>query len=276
MSSYSSSSLDWNLHDLELLKAADISMAMEPTMSSFSPSDSDLSTGYLQDVLNIEWRSPCKRRKLSQQSHDDDQIMSIDYVLQNYWAWDCTSNPTVDFGIDCLGNLNNMISAQPDENLNYSSMSSVSDEENTLPETKAPEEAVSASETSNNSTNSASSCKELFKTNSNISKQSLISRNPLSTSGDRCRRRKKLGKGVVYPFAVVKPGGFEGDVTLDDINERILMPPTRPVRHPVGDFACHPWVSSPNGPGLSGKAVVAFTRIQTQGRGTITIIRTRG
>lgn len=83
------------------------------------------------------------------------------------------------------------------------------------------------------------------------------------------------GKRVAYPFAVVKPGGLEGDVTLNDINERILMRPTRPVRHPVGKFACHPFVSG-DGPGLSGKAVVALTRIQTQGRGTVTIIRTRG
>ncbi|GAU13788.1 hypothetical protein TSUD_82970 [Trifolium subterraneum] len=81
---------------------------------------------------------------------------------------------------------------------------------------------------------------------------------------------------VVYPFALVKPGGEEGDVTLNDINERILMAPTRPVRHPVGDFACRPCVSA-TGPGLSGKAVVALTRIHTQGRrGTITIIRTKG
>lgn len=83
-------------------------------------------------------------------------------------------------------------------------------------------------------------------------------------------------KGLVYPFALVKPGAEEGEVTLNDINERILMPPTRPVRHPVGDFACRPCVSRPYGPGLSGKAVVALTRIHTQGRGTITIIRTKG
>lgn len=83
-------------------------------------------------------------------------------------------------------------------------------------------------------------------------------------------------KKVVYPFAVVKPGGREGDVTLNDINERILMPPTRPVRHPVGAFACRPNCVSPHGPGLSGKAVVALTKIQTRGRGTITIIRTKG
>lgn len=80
---------------------------------------------------------------------------------------------------------------------------------------------------------------------------------------------------MVYPFGLVKPGGEEGDITLQDINKRILMPPTRPLKHPVGDFACRPAVS-PDGPGLSGKAVVALTRIHTQGRGTITIIRTKG
>ena len=79
----------------------------------------------------------------------------------------------------------------------------------------------------------------------------------------------------MYPFEVLKPVGLEGDVTLADINERILMRPTRPVKHPVGEFAFGPCVST-NGPGLSGKAVVGLTRIQTQGRGTITIIRTRG
>ncbi|XP_076953605.1 uncharacterized protein LOC143627730 [Bidens hawaiensis] len=86
--------------------------------------------------------------------------------------------------------------------------------------------------------------------------------------------KKKLLTRVVYPFALVKPGGFKRDMTLNDINERILMPPTRPIRHPVGDFACRPLVSL-DGPGLSGKVVVALTRIQTHGRGTITIIRTK-
>lgn len=88
-------------------------------------------------------------------------------------------------------------------------------------------------------------------------------------------RKNRVIKRLVYPFALVKPGGTEGDITLNDINKRILMPPTRPVRHPVGDFACRPTCQSPDGPGLSGKAVVALTRIHTQGRGTITIIRTK-
>ncbi|XP_042495575.1 protein XRI1-like isoform X2 [Macadamia integrifolia] len=82
-------------------------------------------------------------------------------------------------------------------------------------------------------------------------------------------------KKVVYPFEMVKPGSNEGDVTLNDINKRMLMRPTRPVMHPVGDFACRPCVTA-SGLGLSGKAVVALTRIRTRGSGTVTIIRTRG
>uniref|UniRef100_M8BQ74 Protein XRI1 n=1 Tax=Aegilops tauschii TaxID=37682 RepID=M8BQ74_AEGTA len=85
-------------------------------------------------------------------------------------------------------------------------------------------------------------------------------------------RRKE---GVLYPFAVVKPLVLDGD-TLNDVNRRILKRPARPVRHPVGQFACGPAVSSPHGPGLSGKAVVSLTKIRTGGKGTITIIRTRG
>lgn len=87
--------------------------------------------------------------------------------------------------------------------------------------------------------------------------------------------KKRVKKRVVYPFALIKPGGTDGDMTINDINERMLMAPTRPVRHPVGDFACRPCVSAA-GPGLSGKSVVALTRIHTQGRGSITIIRTTG
>ncbi|KAL6505912.1 hypothetical protein OROHE_023291 [Orobanche hederae] len=91
----------------------------------------------------------------------------------------------------------------------------------------------------------------------------------------QCTPEKKNVYRVDPILSSVKPGGYEGDMTLNDINERILMPPMRSVSHPVGDFACRPLVS-PYGPGLSGKAVVAFTRIHTQGRGTITIVRTRG
>ena len=84
------------------------------------------------------------------------------------------------------------------------------------------------------------------------------------------------GDGVLYPFAVVKPLVLDDGGTLSDVNRRILKRPARPVRHPVGQFACGPVVSSANGPGLSGKAVVSLTKIRTGGKGTITIIRTRG
>ncbi|KAF9623416.1 hypothetical protein IFM89_003000 [Coptis chinensis] len=82
-------------------------------------------------------------------------------------------------------------------------------------------------------------------------------------------------KKVAYPFEMVKPGGLKGEVTLNEINERIMMRPTRTIRHPVGDLACNPRVLA-RGFGPSGKAVVAVTRIHTQGRGTVTIIKTRG
>ncbi|KAL6846236.1 hypothetical protein ACP4OV_023684 [Aristida adscensionis] len=80
---------------------------------------------------------------------------------------------------------------------------------------------------------------------------------------------------VVCPFALLKPDGLDGGATLADINARILMRPSRPVRHPVGEFACAPRVSAA-APGISGKAVSSFTRLHTPGRGTITIVRTRG
>lgn len=82
-------------------------------------------------------------------------------------------------------------------------------------------------------------------------------------------------KKIAYPFDVVKPGGVEGDVTLKDINHRILMRPKKPIPHPVGDYAAHPCASPASGFGISGKSVVALTKIHTQGGGTITIIRTK-
>ncbi|KAL5206301.1 hypothetical protein ABZP36_034510 [Zizania latifolia] len=88
-----------------------------------------------------------------------------------------------------------------------------------------------------------------------------------AASGSACR--------VVCPFELLKPDGLDGGATLADINARILTRPARPVRHPVGEFACAPRVSADK-PGLSGKTVSGFTRLHTPGRGTITIIRTRG
>ena len=89
------------------------------------------------------------------------------------------------------------------------------------------------------------------------------------------RTAEERGRRVVYPFAVVRAGWIDGGATLEDINRRLLMRPSRPIRHPVGEFASLPCVSG-CGPGLSGKAVVGLTRIFTRGNGTITIIRTMG
>ncbi|KAK6912326.1 hypothetical protein RJ641_021927 [Dillenia turbinata] len=94
-----------------------------------------------------------------------------------------------------------------------------------------------------------------------------------ATAVAECFSRAK--KKIAYPFDVVKPGGFKGDVTLDDINRRMLKRPTKPVRHPVGEFATNQTTFA-SGLGMSGKTVVALTKIQTPGRGTITIIRTKG
>ncbi|CAM0943825.1 unnamed protein product [Alopecurus aequalis] len=98
---------------------------------------------------------------------------------------------------------------------------------------------------------------------------------PASSSSSSSLQLAGKRDGVLYPFAVVKPLVLDGS-TLSDVNRRILKRPARPVRHPVGQFACNPVVSSAHGPGLSGKAVVSLTKIRTGGKGTITIIRTRG
>ncbi|VAH16991.1 uncharacterized protein LOC119305273 isoform X2 [Triticum dicoccoides] len=97
--------------------------------------------------------------------------------------------------------------------------------------------------------------------------------------GGSGKRRRKSGLTVVRPFSVVKPGprGVDGVETLADINERILTPSARPVRHPVGEFACAPRASAGGDrPAPSGKAVTGFTRLHTARKGTITVIRSSG
>ncbi|XP_010527838.1 PREDICTED: protein XRI1 [Tarenaya hassleriana] len=200
---------------------------------------SDVSTGYLEDAL-IEFSERHKRRRLS--FCVDDQAKFLDDISQNNWGlsgnYSCmNSQLAADEHKSGMGNVEEAFSDVIFESPNSSSSSDRSVQEKSPVYPKVSPEPTS-SYTGNN-------------------------------------EHKKTKKRVVYPFALVKPGGGEDDVTLNDINERILMPPTRPVRHPVGDFAYRPCVSA-HGPGLSGKAVVALTRIQTQGRGTITIIRTKG
>ncbi|PIA63786.1 hypothetical protein AQUCO_00201249v1 [Aquilegia coerulea] len=228
---------------------ADMSTVMETIQPFFSPSidfncNYNSSTGYLEDAL-LEWNNQCKRRRLL--LDDQDQPVTSEDLPQNH---NCLSETTKSSSIPAV--------FTADEGYTNFSSSSNSSEEDIKP----------AEEESDTINSFSSSYTELFK----MTDIRIASDPP---PGDHRRiHRKKLGKGVVYPFAVVKPGGFEGDVTLNDINERIHMPPTRPVKHPVGDFACRPCIS-PNGPGLSGKVVVSFTRLQTKGSGTITIVRTR-
>ncbi|KAI5064943.1 hypothetical protein GOP47_0019638 [Adiantum capillus-veneris] len=73
---------------------------------------------------------------------------------------------------------------------------------------------------------------------------------------------------LAYPFTLVKPSGIQGDVTLQDINQRIKMAPLAASSVAKGSFKSF---TSP----LSGKSVLGLTKIQTEGKGTITILRTR-
>ncbi|XP_004503100.1 uncharacterized protein [Cicer arietinum] len=82
-------------------------------------------------------------------------------------------------------------------------------------------------------------------------------------------------KKIAYPFELVKPGGIEGETTLKDINEQMMMNPSKPIPHPVGNSMTNSCISN-SGYGISGKQVAALTRIHTRGRGSITIIRTKG
>lgn len=86
------------------------------------------------------------------------------------------------------------------------------------------------------------------------------------------RAPTKLASSVVYPFAFIKPCGVHGDVTLKDINQRILTPPPSKSKQSKDD----PSASYPTS-ALTGKPVVGKTKIRTEGgKGSITIMRTKG
>ncbi|KAJ4710193.1 protein XRI1-like [Melia azedarach] len=271
---HSSSSLSWDLQNLGVFNA-DLSLVMDggaPFCSSLMDQSDDFSTGYLEDAL-LEFSSErSKRRRLllfSDDTSDDHQInytSSKDFAM-SYWNNNSSCNWGLSENFSCISQIASF-NGVSDEPISCTSMSRISNEEaNMVPDIKTPEETSSAAIEALDS--SSSSYKNSAKS------KSIFDEDILPSSGVEDKKKKRVIKRVVYPFALVKPGGKEGDVTLHDINERILMPPTRPVRHPVGDFACRPCVSA-DGPGLSGKAVVALTKIHTQGRGTITIIRTKG
>lgn len=82
----------------------------------------------------------------------------------------------------------------------------------------------------------------------------------------------KVASSVVYPFAFVKPCGVHGDVTLKDINQRILTPPPSKLKKNSEDLSAAYPTSA-----LTGKPVVGKTKIRTEGgKGSITIMRTKG
>ncbi|GMJ04512.1 hypothetical protein like AT1G14630 [Hibiscus trionum] len=245
------SSLGWDLQNLGVLNA-DMSLVIDGTGTAPWFPHPDLSSGYLEDALH-EFTGRSKRRRLLlyNDDHDQNQINGFnDLMQQEYWNYSCNWGHSDDFTyITQLTTSINVVSDEP------MSTSMSSEEPNIIAEIKTPEEA--------------------YDSPSSSYKLSAVKTKSFSSGSDVKTKKKRVVTRVVYPFALVKPGGIEGDMTLNDINERILMPPARPVRHPVGDFACRPCVSA-DGPGLSGKAVVALTKIHTQGRGTITIIRTKG
>ncbi|KAK8674380.1 hypothetical protein V6N13_112672 [Hibiscus sabdariffa] len=86
------------------------------------------------------------------------------------------------------------------------------------------------------------------------------------------RMPPKVASSVAYPFAFIKPCGFQGDVTLKDINQRILTPPPAKSKQSNEDLADAFPTSA-----FSGKPVVGKTKIRTEGgKGSITIMRTKG
>ncbi|KAL0541778.1 hypothetical protein IC582_021835 [Cucumis melo] len=265
------------LHSLSFLNSSPLGFAiMEGGGAAvidpcFSPA---ISTGYLEDAL-LEYTS--KRRRLD---HDQHHFFQFEFPQSSYHYWN--------HQIDDMNNDNyyyyNYDAISTDEGISSSPKSRLSNEETSM-EAIMKTQDVETYSTPNyyyehhhhhpNSSSSSSSKSHKFEADQK-SIFSMSTNLPISTGDGEIETKKAKKRKVVYPFALVKPGGVEGDVTLNDINQKILMPPTRPVRHPVGDFACRPCVSA-DGPGLSGKAVVALTKIHTQGRrGTITIIRTKG
>ena len=77
---------------------------------------------------------------------------------------------------------------------------------------------------------------------------------------------------MAFPFELVKPCSFSGDVTLNDINNKIHAPPPYKIRHKSDEEP-----NSLQASAISGKPVVHKTKIHTEGgKGSITITRTRG
>ncbi|WOL03710.1 hypothetical protein Cni_G12430 [Canna indica] len=84
---------------------------------------------------------------------------------------------------------------------------------------------------------------------------------------------RKLTTSIAYPFALIKPCGVHGDVTLSDINQRIHAPTASKLMHKTDEDPSISYQTS----AFSGKPVVVKTKIRTEGgQGSITIMRTKG
>ncbi|KAJ1286818.1 hypothetical protein BS78_03G381300 [Paspalum vaginatum] len=115
--------------------------------------------------------------------------------------------------------------------------------------------------------------------NSSPSEQSIIVQsNPARSrptplkAGKNIIRAKKLRTSVALPFELIKPCSIHGDVTLNDINEKIHAPPPYKIKHKNDEEP-----NSHEASAISGKPVVHKTKIHTEGgKGSITITRTIG
>ncbi|PKA60939.1 Protein XRI1 [Apostasia shenzhenica] len=87
------------------------------------------------------------------------------------------------------------------------------------------------------------------------------------------RAATNLTTSIAYPFALIKPCGAEGDLTLKDINHRIHTPLSSRSKQMQEEIPLLHYPTS----AFSGKPVVVKTKIHTEGgKGSITIMRTKG
>ncbi|KAG8087435.1 hypothetical protein GUJ93_ZPchr0010g8529 [Zizania palustris] len=215
----------------------------------------------------------------------------FDELLQNFW--DTNEEQLARFDPSSFLRENSAdITSFLDSDDDLLALSSVWQLGSTLPEKKVAEQQPPSPSSASSNCNVGPQVSDTSPVRAKNSCSSKRSATPEGTetaaSSKRRRARAEAPSGgaggattttsVVYPFTVVKPGGLDldGGATLADINARILTPPAKPVRHPVGEFACAPRAAAGNRPAPSGKTVAGFTRLHTAGRGTVTIIRTTG
>ncbi|CAA6664721.1 unnamed protein product [Spirodela intermedia] len=237
-------SMAWNLDDLEDATASDFAgghgiLGDHVSLALESLHRSELRSGYLEDAV-AQWGGRCKRRRTLLFPHDQAAAegVGLEDLVRGFWNYNSYLHDLAAGPSSFAGDEMNGPNLAGELRLPSPSSSSPPDGPPQFRGLPVKELAADSG--------------------------------PEKKKTAATRRRK-----VVYPFAVVRSGGFDGGATLEDINRRLLMRPSRPIRHPIGEFACLPCVSG-DGPGLSGKAIVGLTRISTRGRGTITIIRTKG